>query len=105
MFSNLDKPNVDLFTGTSPVRSKISGHFTSELLQFAKTGKVSWPTYETSERSTFRIDEDVKVLTLPDPAIRKLWNLSSSIHFGANQAKALSKIGQACIKICSAMLQ
>ncbi|MFM7650406.1 MAG: carboxylesterase family protein, partial [Acidimicrobiaceae bacterium] len=77
MFSNLDKPNVDLFTGTSPVRSKISGHFTSELLQFAKTGKVSWPTYEAAERSTFRIDEDVEVLTLPDPAIRKLWNLSS----------------------------
>ncbi|MFZ9246684.1 MAG: carboxylesterase/lipase family protein [Ilumatobacteraceae bacterium] len=77
MFSNLDKPNVELFTGTSPVRSKISGHFTGELLQFAKTGKVSWPTYETSARKTLRIDEDVEVLTDPDPVIRKLWNLSS----------------------------
>ncbi|MEY3439416.1 MAG: hypothetical protein RLZZ62_113, partial [Actinomycetota bacterium] len=77
MFSNLDKPNVELFTGTSPVRSKISGHFTGELLQFAKTGKVSWPTYETSARTTLRIDEDVEVLTDPDPVIRKLWNLSS----------------------------
>lgn len=77
MFSNLDKPNVELFTGTSPVRSKISGHFTTELLKFAKTGKVSWPTYETSARKTLRIDEDVEVLTDPDPVIRKLWNLSS----------------------------
>lgn len=77
MFSNLDKPNVELFTGTSPVRSKISGHFTTELLKFAKTGKVSWPTYETSARTTLRIDEDVEVLTDPDPVIRKLWNLSS----------------------------
>jgi len=77
MFSNLDKPNVELFTGASPVRSKISGHFTGELLQFAKTGKVSWPTYETSARKTLRIDEDVEVLTDPDPVIRKLWNLSS----------------------------
>lgn len=77
MFSNLDKPNVELFTGTSPVRSKISGHFTGELLQFAKTGEVSWPTYETSARKTLRIDEDVEVLTDPDAAIRELWNLSS----------------------------
>jgi para-nitrobenzyl esterase len=77
MFSNLDKPNVELFTGTSLVRSKISGHFTTELLKFAKTGKVSWPTYETSARKTLRIDEDVEVLTDPDPVIRKLWNLSS----------------------------
>jgi carboxylesterase type B len=77
MFSNLDKPNVELFTGTSPVRSRISGHFTSELLQFAKTGKVSWPAYEISDRKTLRIDEDVEVLTDPDPVVRKLWKLSS----------------------------
>jgi para-nitrobenzyl esterase len=77
MFSNLDKPNVELFTGTSPVRSKISGHFTTELLKFAKTGKVSWPTYEISDRKTLRIDEDVEVLTDPDPVVRKLWKLSS----------------------------
>ena len=77
MFCNLDKPNVELFTGTSPVRSKISGHFTGELLSFAKTGEVSWPTYDASERKTLRIDEDVEVLTDPDPVIRKLWNLTS----------------------------
>ncbi len=77
MFSNLDKPNVELFTGTSPVRSKISTHFTDELLSFAKTGKVSWPQYNTSDRKTLRIDEDVEVLTNPEPVIRKLWNLNS----------------------------
>lgn len=76
MFSNLDKPNVELFTGNSPTRSKISGHFTRELLQFAKSGTVSWPKYETSDRKTFRIDEEVEILTQPDPDIRKLWNLS-----------------------------
>ena len=59
------------------MRSKISGHFTGELLSFAKTGEVSWPTYDASERKTLRIDEDVEVLTDPDPVIRKLWNLTS----------------------------
>jgi para-nitrobenzyl esterase len=73
MFSNLDKPNVELFTGADPVRSKISGHFTTELLKFAKTDKVSWPNYTSSVRSTLRIDVETEVLSEPDPAIRNLW--------------------------------
>ncbi len=73
MFSNLDKPNVELFTGTDPIRSKISGHFTTELLKFAKTGKTSWPNYTSSIRSTLRIDVETEVLSEPDPAIRNLW--------------------------------
>lgn len=77
MFNNLDKPNVDVFTGTSPARKKISAHFTTELLRFASSGRVSWPKYDVSERKTLRIDEDVEILTDPEPAIRKLWNLSS----------------------------
>ncbi|MEY3397376.1 MAG: hypothetical protein RLZZ534_1338, partial [Actinomycetota bacterium] len=73
MFDNLDKPNVELFTGTDPVRSKISGHFTTELIKFAKTGEVSWPNYTPSSRSTLRIDVETQVLSDPDPVIRNLW--------------------------------
>ena len=73
MFDNLDKPNVELFTGTDPVRSKISGHFTTELIKFAKTGEVSWPNYTPSSRSTLRIDVETEVLSEPDPVIRNLW--------------------------------
>lgn len=73
MFDNLDKPNVELFTGTDPVRSKISGHFTTELIKFAKTGEVSWPNYTPSSRSTLRIDVETEVISEPDPVIRNLW--------------------------------
>ena len=74
MFNNLDKPKVELFTGTDPVRQKISDNFTCELLQFAKNGSVSWPKYETSDRATLRIDQEVEVLYDPESEIRKLWS-------------------------------
>ncbi|MDA0285778.1 MAG: carboxylesterase family protein [Actinobacteria bacterium] len=75
MFNNLDKPNVDLFTGKNPNRQQISDNFTSELLNFAKTSLVSWPKYEISDRATLRIDQEVEVLYDPESEIRELWSL------------------------------
>lgn len=74
MFNNLDKPNVELFSGTDPGRQIVSDNFTSELLQFAKNGLVSWPKYEISDRATLRIDQEVEVLYDPGSEIRKLWS-------------------------------
>ena len=77
MFNNLDKPNVEMFTGSDPVRQKISQHFTSELILFAMTGTVSWPSYTTPDRATLRIDTEVEVLQDPESEIRNLWAINS----------------------------
>ena len=74
MFNNLDKPNVELFAGTTPALQSISDNFTSELLQFAKNGLVSWPKYAISDRATLRIDQEVAVLYDPESEVRKLWS-------------------------------
>jgi para-nitrobenzyl esterase len=73
MFNNLDKPNVEMFTGADPVRQTVSDHFTSELLSFARSGITSWPQYETSVRSTLRIDVEIEKLNDPDAKIREIW--------------------------------
>lgn len=73
MFNNLDKPNTEIFTGDDPIRHAISKHFTSELLQFAKTGSVSWPTFDSVDRATLRIDAETEVVNDPEPEIRNLW--------------------------------
>ena len=77
MFNNLDKPNAELFTGDDPIRHTISKHFTSELLQFAKTGSVSWPTFDSVDRATLRIDAETEVINDPETEIRNLWSPNS----------------------------
>ncbi len=73
MFDNLDKPNVEMFTGSEPIRKSISKHFTTELISYAHFGSVSWPKYDASVRSTLRIDTSTEILSDPDSKIREIW--------------------------------
>lgn len=73
VFNNLDKPNVEMFTGSDPSRREISSHFTSELIQFAKYGTVSWPIYSADERHTLKIDIKTELVVDPDSEIRQIW--------------------------------
>lgn len=76
MFHNLDAPNVEMFTGAGLDRQKIADHFTSELLQFASAGDVTWPMYDTTSRQTLQIDVDKSVISNPEPQIRELWKIN-----------------------------
>ena len=73
MFDNLNASNVELFTGDNPNRQQIADHLSTEVLAFAKSGEVSWPKYETQNRSTLKIDLDTELLTDPEPELRELW--------------------------------
>jgi len=70
----LDAPNVELFTGDAPNRTKIAETFSSELLRFAKNTSVSWPEFDLDNRSTLQIDLDSKVINNPEPELRELWS-------------------------------
>lgn len=74
MFNNLDKPNVEMFTGSSNDRELVSGHFTSQLLRFAKTASVDWPKYSVESRATLCIDTNIKVVNDPESEVRELWS-------------------------------
>ncbi|GBL21722.1 para-nitrobenzyl esterase [Acidimicrobiaceae bacterium] len=74
VFDNLNAPGVELFTGNDSSRSAIADRISGELLSFAKTGKVSWSQYETSKRTTLKVDNQTVVLTDPEPELRKLWS-------------------------------
>lgn len=73
MFDNINASNVELFTGDNPNRQQIADHLSTEVLAFAKSGEVSWPKFETQNRSTFKIDLETELLTDPEPELRELW--------------------------------
>lgn len=73
LFSNLDKPNIELFTGSDSERPLISEHFTSELISFAKTGEVSWPQFADDQPFTLRIDVEKTIFNDPETELRVRW--------------------------------
>jgi para-nitrobenzyl esterase len=73
MFGNLEAPSVEMFTGSDPTRKQISQIFTAELLEFARTGRVSWPAFDDENRETLQISTKRSSVSDPEPEIRRLW--------------------------------
>ncbi len=72
-FHNLDRQNVDMFTGTSPDRLAVADAVSGAVLGFAAAGDPGWPAYEAGTRATKQFDVHSPVLADPESAVRQLW--------------------------------
>jgi para-nitrobenzyl esterase len=73
VFDNLSAPGIDTLLGGHDSMQGIATRFADEVTEFAAKGHAAWPMYDTTTRSTLRIDVDVEVLSDPEPAIRALF--------------------------------
>jgi len=73
IFDNLAAPSVELFIGSGPGREEISRIFTGELLEFARSGRVSWQEFDPERRETLQISTEKIIVRDPEPELRRLW--------------------------------
>jgi para-nitrobenzyl esterase len=77
-FDNLDRPGVELFTGSGSDRRAVADQFSDEVLRFARSGAVGWTPYDSGSRPTQLIGNEPRVEADPERARRELWESRSS---------------------------
>jgi carboxylesterase type B len=74
VFDVIDRPGVEMFTGSDPARRHLADAMVTAWLSFARTGDPGWPTYEAGAgRTTERFDVDSETVDDPEPDLRDLW--------------------------------
>jgi para-nitrobenzyl esterase len=81
VFSNLDRPGVEMFLGEHSQHEAVAAEFSGRLLRFAAGGDPGWEPYEGTDRSTLQIGgisteptgPVSQILRDPEPEIRELW--------------------------------
>jgi len=72
-FHNLQQPGVEMFTGDGDDRFDVADALSAEILRFASTGSVDWPSHDTERRATWRVDRTCDVVVDPEAEIRRFW--------------------------------
>lgn len=72
-FQQLDAPGVTMFTGDGADRAQVADAYAGALAHLVGRGEVSWPTYDTTRRATWRIDVEPVVVDDPEPELRAWW--------------------------------
>ena len=82
VFDNLDKPGIEMFTGSGTERQDIANVVHTAWANFARSGNPNsgtalpgpaWPAYDVSARAVYRIDTVVSVDDDPRGAELRLW--------------------------------
>ena len=73
VFDNLSAPGIEMLLGDAPGKQQIATRFADEVTAFAAKGAGSWPEYDTSTRTTLRIDDTVEIVDDPESAVRALF--------------------------------
>jgi para-nitrobenzyl esterase len=72
-FHALDGPGVELFVGTGDDRVAVADAFHGAIAEFAVSGTVGWPRYETRTRPVWKVDSRAEVVHDPEPALHALY--------------------------------
>jgi para-nitrobenzyl esterase len=78
VWSMLDLPGVEMFTGDAPARYPLSEVMHASWVAFATTGdpstpRLAWPRYRAPERASMLFDAESRVAPDPDGAEREVW--------------------------------
>lgn len=80
VFDAVDRPGVELFTGSGPGRRELADLLSTAWTAFARSGEPKapglpeWPLYDELTRSTMRLDVPPSVVEDPYAAERRLWD-------------------------------
>ncbi len=81
VFDNLDRPGVELFTGSTQERQRVADAFSDALVAFARHGDPGWPAYDATRRATRLVDAECSVVDDPDRDLRELWAARPGVAF------------------------
>jgi para-nitrobenzyl esterase len=78
-FDNLDRPQVELFTGPGADRQVVADVHADALLTFVRTGVANWDPVSAPGTPTLRIDVVTEQIDDPEPGVLHLWS-SLQVH-------------------------
>ncbi len=79
VFGTVNRPEVIVFTGRNPARYKLSDFTMDSWAAFARTGNPvlidgpKWPTFDSTNRATMELGQEVRLVNDPLGAQRQLW--------------------------------
>ena len=71
-FDNLHAPGTEMLLGDPQSLQPLASRFADEITTFASTGAPTWPSFDTSKRTTLRLDTTIEQLHDPEPELRAL---------------------------------
>jgi para-nitrobenzyl esterase len=74
VFHNLARNGVEAFTGNGSDREGIADFFSAAATTFARTGNPGWAAYDLDQRHTMQIDVERRLLSDPEPDLRRVWD-------------------------------